>query len=176
MQRSDLREWVSAAAVVIGLVFVGYELRQNTTTQRVTATQTLAAEYADALEVMAYEGEAACIYVLGINGLSNLDDAERLRFFVIMFEIFRAAEQLEYYATEGLVEPRIWRGFERQLSEIVSLPGVQGWWAVRRAWFSDQFQGFMDATIATGPTVEPQTYREHSCFEKGIGRPPGDTP
>ena len=32
--------------------------------ERIAATQTLAAEYADALEVMAYEGEAACIYHL----------------------------------------------------------------------------------------------------------------
>ncbi len=172
MKRSDLREWLSAAAVVLGLVFVGYELRQNTKTQRVTATQTLAAEYADALEVMAYEGEAACVYVLGINGIANLDDAERLRFFVIMFQIFRVAEQLEYHASVGFVEPRVWRGFERQLSEIVSLPGVQEWWALRRHWFSDEFQDFMDTTIAAGPTVAPQTYQNHACFQQGIGRPP----
>ena len=65
------------ATVVVGLVFVGYELRQNTKAQRITATQTLAAEYADALEVMAQEGEAACIYALGINGVGNLEDDER---------------------------------------------------------------------------------------------------
>ena len=90
MEKSNLKEWLSASAVVLGLVFVGFELRQNTELQRIAATQTLAAEYADALEVMAYEGEAACIYALGINALANLDDAERLRFFVLMFEIFRA--------------------------------------------------------------------------------------
>jgi len=173
MQKSELREWLSVGAVVVGLVFVGSELRQNTKVQRITATQTLAAEYADALEGMAYEGEAACIYALGINGLGNLADDERLRFFVIMFEIFRAAEQLQYYAVEGMVEPRIWRGFERQVTEVVSLPGVQEWWAVRRAWFSDQFQEFMDSTIASGPSVPPQTYRDHACFEKGFGRADG---
>ena len=47
---SDLREWLSALAVVVGLVFLGYELRQNTTVQRITATQTLATAYADAVE------------------------------------------------------------------------------------------------------------------------------
>lgn len=170
MQKSELREWVSLTAVVVGLGFVGYELRQNTRIQRITATQTLAAEYADALQGMAYDGEAACVYVLGINGLENLDDDERLRFFVIMFEIFRAAEQLQFYAGEGMVEPRIWRGFERQVTEIASLPGVQEWWAVRRSWFSDQFQAFMDATVAAGMMVAPQRYPDHTCFERGIGR------
>ena len=168
--KADLREWVSVLAVVIGLVFVGYELRQNTKVQRITATQTLAAEYADALEVMAFEADAACIYALGINGLDNLDDSERLRFFVLMFEIFRAAEQLHYYSVEGMVEPRIWRGFERQVTEVVSLPGVRQWWSVRRQWFSDEFQAFMDATIAAGPAAAPQTYQDHSCHERGVGR------
>lgn len=155
-------------AVVVGLVFVGMELRQNTNIERITATQTLAAQYADALVVMAEEGEAACVYALGINGLSNLDGAERLRFFVILFRIFRAAEQLHYYSLEGMVEPRIWRSFERQVREVVSLPGVQEWWAVRRDWFSDRFQEFMDATIAEGPAVEPQTYQQRSCAARGI--------
>jgi hypothetical protein len=176
LQKSDVREWLGAGAVVLGLVFVGFELRQNTELQRIAATQTLAAEYADALEVMAYEGEAACIYALGINGVSNLDDAERLRFFVLMFEIFRAAEQLHYYSEEGMVEPRIWRGFERQVQEVASLPGVQEWWAARRHWFSDDFQEFLDATIASGPQRPPQTYPEHSCFERGIGNPPEGVP
>ena len=60
MRKSEVREWLSALAVVVGLVFVGLELRQNTKIQRITATQTLAIQYADALEVMAAEGEAAC--------------------------------------------------------------------------------------------------------------------
>lgn len=168
---SDLREWLSVLAVVVGLVFVGYEIRENTRVQRITATQTLAAEYADAIEVMAYDGDAACIYSLGINGLTNLDDSERLRFFVILFEIFRSAEQLHYYSSEGMVEPRIWRGFERQIREVVSLPGVQEWWLVRQDWFSDEFRSFVEATIQAGPVAEPQTYEDHACRERGVGRP-----
>jgi len=164
MKRSDVIEYLSAAAVVISLVFVGFELRQNTTIQRITATQTLAAEYSDALEVMAYEGEAACVYALGISGLENLNEVERLRFFVQMFLIFRSVEQLHYYSVEGMVEPRVWRGYERQVREVANLPGVQGWWAVRRAWFSDEFQLYMDQTIQSGSLVEPQLYLDHACL------------
>lgn len=165
MKRSDVIEFVSAAAVVISLVFVGFELRQNTTIQRITATQTLAAEYSDALEVMAYEREAACVYALGISGLDNLNEADRLRFFVQMFLIFRSVEQLHYYSVEGMVEPRVWRGYERQVREVANLPGVQGWWAARRSWFSDEFQAYIDQTIQSGPLVEPQLYLDHACLD-----------
>ena len=70
-----------------------------------------------------------------------------------VFEIFRAAEQLHYYSLEGMVEPRTRRGFEGQVTEVVSLPGVQEWWGLRRDWFSDEFREFMDATIAAGSRV-----------------------
>lgn len=164
MKRSDIAEVVSAVAVVIGLVFVGVELRQNTEIQRITATQTLAQQYSSALEVMAYEGDAACAYALGTSGLDNLNEKQRLQFFVIMFQIMRSGEQLHYYSSEGMVEPRIWRGFERQLREVAALPGVQAWWEARRSWFSDEFQVFLDKLIADGPTTAPQTYLDHACL------------
>ena len=164
MSKTEIAEVVSAVAVVVGLVFVGLELRQNTEIQRVTATQTLVAQYVQALEVMGAGGDTACVYALGINGLDNLDDDDRLRFFVIMFKIFRAAEQLQYYSVEGMVEPRIWRGFERQIHEVVQLPGVQEWWAIRRDWFSDEFQQYLDGLIATGTPRPPQRYQQHSCL------------
>ena len=163
MTRTEKIEVVGAVAVLLGLVFVGLELRQNSELLRITATQTLAAEYSDALEVMAYEGEAACVYALGINGLHNLNDVQRLRFFVQMFLILRSAEQLHCYSLEGMVEDRVWRGFERQLQEIVNLPGVQEYWNVRSSWYSDAFQEYVDGTMEGGPVVKPQDYMGESC-------------
>lgn len=48
---SEIAEIIGAITVVIGLIFVGYELNQNTKIQRVTATQTLVSEYERALDV-----------------------------------------------------------------------------------------------------------------------------
>jgi len=164
VKKTEKIEIVGVIAVLLGLVFVGLELRQNSDLLRITATQTLAAEYSDALEVMAYEGDAACVYALGVNGLHNLNDVQRLRFFVQMFLIFRSAEQLHYYSLEGMVEKRVWRGFERQLSEVANLAGVREWWEVRSSWYSDVFQKYIDAVIESGAVVEPQNYVGESCL------------
>jgi len=161
---SERIEIVGVVAVLVSLLFVGLELRQNSDLLRITATQTLAAEYGDALEVMAYEGEAACVYARGINGLDNLNEVQRLRFFVQMFLIFRSAEQLHFYSMEGMVEDHVWRGFERQLLEVANLPGVQEWWAHRNSWFSDMFQEYISAVMASGPVAKPYTYQgDSSC-------------
>ena len=49
-------------------------------------------------------------------------------------------------------------------------------WVLRRDWFSDEFQVFMDEKIAAGPQVAPQTYQDHSCFAEGIGKPASGAP
>lgn len=155
-------EIIGGVALVIGLIFVGLELRQNTTAQRVTATQTLVVDYENAIDKLA-DAENACIYVLGINGLQNLSGIERYRFFVLWFHIFRAAEQLHYYSLEGMIEPQIWRGFQRQLNEVSRLPGVREWWSIRRDWFSDDFQTFIDDLVADEAPVELELFSPEGC-------------
>ena len=93
-------EIVGGLAVLIGLIFVGLELRQNTVAQRVTATQTLVVDYENAVDLLAKDEESACIYVRGSNGLENLTGIERYQFFVMWFHLLRAAEQLHYYSLE----------------------------------------------------------------------------
>jgi hypothetical protein len=155
-------EIIGGVALVIGLLFVALELRQNTTAQRVTATQTLVVDYENAIDNLA-DADNACIYVLGINGLQNLSGIERYRFFVLWFHIFRAAEQLHYYSLEGMIEPQIWRGFQRQLNEVSRLPGVREYWNIRRDWFSDDFQAFIDDLVADGAPVEPELFSMEGC-------------
>lgn len=163
MRKSEVAEVVSAIAVVLSLGLVAYELRENTRIERITATQTLSSGYERALDVLAQDSAAACIYVKGTSGLNNLDGAERLRFFVMLFQIYRSGEQLHFYAREGMVEPRIWRGYERQLTEVTALPGVQQWWKSRRRWFSDDFQVYVDGLVDRAGEVEPAAFDDSGC-------------
>lgn len=68
---AQVAEIIAGFSILVGLLFVGLELRQNTKAQRVTATQTLVVDYENAIDVMSRNADAACIYVLGINGLEN---------------------------------------------------------------------------------------------------------
>ena len=158
-----IAEICGGLAVVIGLVFVGLELRQNTLMQRVTATQTLVVDYEYAVDLLAKNEAAACIYVRGSNGLDNLTGIERYQFFVMWFHLLRAAEQLHYYSLEGMVDQRIWRGFQRQLDEVVRYPGVQQYWELRRDWYSDEFQLFIDQIFERAPITSSVPLSEDGC-------------
>jgi hypothetical protein len=158
-----IAEVVGGLAVIIGLIFVGLELRQNTIAQRVTATQTLVVDYENAVDLLTKDNESACIYVRGNNGLENLTGIERYRYFVMWFHLLRAAEQLHYYSLEGMVDPRIWRGFQRQLDEVVRYPGVEQYWQLRRDWYNDEFQAFIDQIYGRQPTIESVVLSDDGC-------------
>jgi len=158
-----IAEVIGGFAVIVGLVFVGLELRQNALMQHVTATQSLSVNYENAVDALGKDTETACIYVRGINGLDNLNGIERYRFFVLWFHVLRAGEQLHCYSLEGMVDSRIWRGYERQLDEIFRYPGVQQYWEVRKDWYSDEFQSFVDQMIARAPASEPVALSFGGC-------------
>ena len=158
-----IAEIFGGLAVIVGLVFVGLELRQNTLMQRVTATQTLVVDYENAVDLLAKDEASACIYVRGSNGLDNLTGIERYQYFVMWFHLLRAAEQLHYYSLEGMVDQRIWRGFQRQLDEVVRYPGVQQYWELRRDWYSDEFQSFIDQIFEQAPVTDSVPLSEEGC-------------
>jgi hypothetical protein len=160
---AQLAEIIAAVGVVIGLIFVGLELQQNTHAQRVTATQILVTDYTESIDFMSMSQDVACVYVLGINGLENLNGISRYRFFTIWFHIFRSAEQLHFYAQEGMIDERIWRGFTRQIDEVSRLPGVRQWWAVRKDWFSDDFQAYIDDLVANSTQAPPELFGMDGC-------------
>lgn len=158
-----LAEVAGGIAVLVGLVFVGLELRQNTLMQRVTATQALSVNYENAVDALGKDTETACIYVRGIKGLDNLNGIERYRFFVLWFHVLRAGEQLHYYSLEGMVDERIWRGYARQLDEIFRYPGVQQYWEIRKDWYSDEFQRFVADLIANAAMADPESFSFDGC-------------
>jgi len=56
-----LVEIIGRLAVVVDLIFVALELRQNTLMQRVTAAQTLVVDYENAIDTIGQDAETACI-------------------------------------------------------------------------------------------------------------------
>lgn len=77
---------------------------------------------------------------------------------MLWFQVLRAGEQLHYYSLEGTVDERIWRGYERQLNEIFRYRGVQQYWEVRKDWYSDEFQGFVEQMIGHAPAADPVSF------------------
>ena len=155
-------EIIGALSVIIGLIFVGLEVRGNTVAQQFSATQALVSEYNEAIASINDE-EFVCIYIEASNNFDDLSQNNKIRFSVQMQPIFRTFEQLHYSASHGTIDPNVHLGFDRQFASIMQLPGFRQYWAVRRDWFGDQFQMHVDDVISNHHLVEPANFELEDC-------------
>ena len=155
-------EIIGALAVVVGLLFVGLEIRGNTEAQQFTATQTLVAEYNEAITSINDSG-FICIYIKGSSDFNSLSQSEKIRYSIQMQPIFRTFEQLHYSALHGTIDANVYSGFERQFAAILQLPGNKQYWAARHHWFGDTFQEHAEKVMRENEQVEPANFALEEC-------------
>ena len=159
---AKIAEVVGAAAVIIGLVFVGVEIRENTVAQQFSATQTLVSEYNSAVSAI-NDREFVCIYIRAGNDFIGLSQSDKIRFSILMQPVFRTFEQLHYSDLKGTIDVNVYSGFERQFAAMMRLPGNQQYWEARRSWFGETFQEYTDRIILEGQSIEPANFESEEC-------------
>jgi hypothetical protein len=153
---AKIGEVVGAMAVVVGLLFVGLEIRGNTVAQQFAATQVLVAEYNAAITSI-NDSDFICIYIAGSSNFKNLPQKDKIRYSIQMQPIFRTFEQLHYSAMQGTIDSNVHSGFRRQFAAIMKLPGNQQFWSARHDWFGDEFQEYTNEVIAVNKSMDPAT-------------------
>ena len=145
-QASKWADIIGAVAVVIGLVFVGLEIRQNTRAQQFSTTQALVSEYNAAIRSMVEESNA-CLISRGFENFGDLDGTEALQFSIHMLQSLRVTEQMYYAWLEHEMDPEVFSGFAGQVRTNMTLPGLREYFQLRRDWFGEQFQAYIDNII-----------------------------
>ena len=159
---AKVAEVVSAVVVIIGLLFVGFEVRENTIAQQFSATQTLVSEYNSAISAI-NDREFVCIFIRAGNDFDSLSQSDKIRFSILMQPVFRTLEQLHYSNLKGTIDPNVYSGFQRQFQSMMLLPGNRQYWEARRDWFGDDFQKYMDQINSVDVSAEPANFASETC-------------
>ena len=156
-------ELIAAVAVVISLVFVGYEVQQNSEAQSQTATEAVVRDFVGSIRSLSTNAEIACIYASGVQDFESLSGSERLRLSAWLLGVYYAIQEMHNLAKRGAIDPSIWSGFDRLSQEVMVLPGVKQWFATRRHWFSEDFQLYLEEQTLSPSPVNPVIYDDPAC-------------
>jgi hypothetical protein len=148
-QASYLGQIVGAVAFMASLVFVGFQIRQNTRSQKVVAVDSLSAAIA-AINVPAMEspalGEALA---KATRDWASASRYERIIAHYFLFSYFKLSENAWYQQRAKVLDSAQWVGWETMLRMYYHSGGVQNaWWPRRRHAFSPEFQAYLAATFA----------------------------
>jgi hypothetical protein len=148
---ASLGSFVSGAAIVASLIFLGLQMRQNTRAVVASASQAHVAEMQAILHPIVLEKDVARFWYFGMADLSALDDVDRARFVLICAGLFRFFDAARLQWESRLLSADHWHATEIMVRDIIGNPGVRMAWEMRRHWHSAEFQNWVDSLARLTP-------------------------
>lgn len=147
---------VAAAAVVLSLVFVGYQMRESARATRAQIHQNIAAGWQSIGPLLA---DNAAVFAQGISAneqsFAAMSNADKMTFMSIIFVFFKHYENMFVQQREGVVQPEDWNAWITHMFMYWHMPGVQIWWRMRRETFAPAFREFLESSVR--PAMPSQT-------------------
>ena len=159
-----LGEIVGALAVVLSLVYLAVQVRENTRALRRAATGEAVAAVREWSHRLIDNPSINQLFRKGLEGMENLSADERARFVALLFNFFKTFEHLHYQYAEGGLDPEVWVGWEHVGRAYLTTSGGQQLYGERRQCFNPKFQDWLDALV---PDTEYKTLgqlAEHPPF------------
>jgi hypothetical protein len=137
-------EMLGAVGVIVTLVYLARQIRQNTRATRLSTSQAIATAARDRNKPLLQDPELAWTFQVGTEDPTRLSEKEQARFVELCFSFFRMFEDAHYQHQNGALDPKIWDGYERLYAAYAKAPGLQAYWKLRKTTFRPAFQTFID--------------------------------
>ena len=137
-------EIIGALAVVISLIYVAVQIRQNTSETRASRTQNLVAANSEATALIASNPEFARLSREGMLRFDELSDDEKWQFSLMFFSIFNQYDFAYHQYLEGKLDPAFFERLSEDTARYMALPGMASWWAQDKERLSKEFVEFID--------------------------------
>lgn len=153
---ASLGSFVSSIAVLISLIYVGLQVRQNTKHTRALISQGLIAQLSQTF-LSSAEADAAGIAALqlGYRADPGISDEQLTRFQSRMTATFLSAEDVFLQGRDGLINKAIYESAILSFSALMESPGARAAWSAARRTYGAEFRAFMDDLIAKTPMKMP---------------------
>lgn len=149
---ASLGSFVSGIAVLLSLIFVAVQLRQNTEAVRASSSQAHEGELHEVLRPIIENDDVAELFRLGFEGgLRSLSDNQRVRYMVIMSGIARYYQASWLRWRQGQLDKVQWHSVECNFRDLFPHTGFQEYWSIRRNWYSAEFAAWADSFPKTTP-------------------------
>lgn len=141
---STIAQVASALGVILSLVYLAVQVRQNTRAVRNSTHHTLTLTRLDYIAMVVQNPELSRILRLGEQDLMNLTEEEQHRFDLIMYYLFSAGENFYYQHQQGALDAEQWARWCDTLRQYFTRPGIRAWFEKRPIRFAVGFTEFLE--------------------------------
>jgi hypothetical protein len=146
----NIGEFVAAVGVIISLIYLAVQIRQNTRSLRAGAFQQYRQQSAELSRLLA-EPDMASVYRTGLDSPDQLTEEERTRFEAMMVFAFNSNENFFLLRKMGLLDDTLWAGGRTAyLRWLLRHDGAEKWWMRNREMMSPAFREYVEALGGEG--------------------------
>lgn len=138
-----IAETIGAVAVVVTLLFVARDIRQNSKSLSMSALRDTTAQWNQWSEMIATSSDLADIVAKGNESYSRLSTSERLRYGAYVQSFFDNVESYRKLVIDHSTDKdlAVLRAITRRRSNI---PGFKSWWSENTADYSQEFVAWIE--------------------------------
>ncbi len=154
-QYAAIGEFVGGIGVVITLVYLALQIRQNTKTVR---SSTLAAnsQIWSGMMMNTLDPAVMSAYLQGSLGETEMEPENFARFLFTCRAYFVNMESQWYQYKSGTLEAEIYLGYERSLlNQMLAFKGIRRYWKMFSNEFSPEFSAYVESLLASSPEQPP---------------------
>jgi len=149
-QLGNSGEFIAALTTIVTLVYLAFQLRQNTRVLKATAFQAVVGEMGRNVENIIGDGELAEIIIKAQISPDDLSPVEQLRMNGAFVGSIRRLEAVYVQFTLGTMEEAHKQGFENSIVPMLLSPYGQQWWGNAKSAFYPPFVEHIDNSIESG--------------------------
>jgi hypothetical protein len=137
---ANLGQIIGAIAVVVSLIYVALQIRQNTNAVRAATSQSVHEHFANWYNSLACDASLSKIVIDGLRNYASLSETDKVRF-VATFMAFLSYSQNAFIKwKQGLLAPPLWLAWEQIIMNFTGAPGGQAFWKERAYLFGEEFR------------------------------------
>jgi hypothetical protein len=148
---ADAGEFLGGMGVIVTLIFVGVQLRQNTRAVQRSSAREAGNALVGSLQIYADSAELSEIIIRAFESLESITPVERYRFGGWMYCWMHAHEQEHLVSRESTYLDELLAPKQRAIAGYLLTPGGSQWWSERGTWFTDYFQTVVNDLVADPP-------------------------
>ncbi len=163
-----LTELAAAAAVVISLAFVGYEVRQNTVAVKSAAAQAVNENFAAWYSAVQSDRQLLGISMAGMKDFAGLSGVDKAQFIAMHMALLLNAQNAFYQWQDGWLSSELWRAWDLLVGVFFSTPGGRQFWDERSYIFGESFQAHIEQVLKQEPNPKAKAWGSQDIYNQDI--------
>ena len=142
---------VVAFAIVGSLIFVGLQSRQASRASELATLQVMQERFDGVRRLLVADKELVDLYDRGMRDPAQLDDAELVRFRLLVFIAVEGAQASFLIHHNSPVASAQWQAMDALFIKTFGTPGGRAWWSMFGRTMHPKFADHMDAVLSNAP-------------------------